>query len=101
MFTIFVKVGTQYFSVQVHGNHTATQLLETLKQGHIIARFQQSFHLVFNGVALSPQIPISHYGIGPQAILEAVSLSQPGFGGGGKESLLQNLLQSFAKLKKP
>ncbi|HLP95065.1 MAG TPA: hypothetical protein VK168_13570 [Saprospiraceae bacterium] len=100
MFTIFLKVGLQSFSMQVHGSHSAMQLLETLRQNRVLSRFQQSFHLAYNGEVLSPDLPISHYGIGPQAILEVVSVTQPGFGGGGRETLLQNLLQAFAKLKK-
>jgi|GEM_PF-2225704 len=100
MFSITIQIGNQVTNVNIHPSHTAGQILDYLRQNGLISTVQTQIGLQFNGRVLPRNEPVSYFGIGPQAILEAVSLSQPGFGGGGKESLLQNLLQSFAKLKK-
>ncbi len=100
MFEIHISLDQQWFSCNVYIGTTSAQIIDLLRTNNLVPKFVHGYCLKFNGHVLSPDLPISYYGIGPQAILEVVSVTQPGFGGGGRETLLQNLLQAFAKLKK-
>ena len=99
MFTITILIDNQSTAVNIHPNHTARQILDYLQQIRLISRFQANVHLFFNGGLLPPNQPVSHFGIGPNAVLNVVSNNGPGFGGGCKETLLVALLKAFAKLK--
>lgn len=100
MFTITILIGDQSTAINILPNHTARQILDYLKQKGLISEFQAAVNLRFNDGILPLNEPVSHFGVGPNAMLKAVSLPQAGFGGGGKETLLQNLLQAFTKFKK-
>lgn len=99
MFTITILIGNQSTAINIHPNHTARQILDYLKQDGRISKFQANVHLHFNGAILPPDTPVSHFGIGPNATLSVVSNNGPGFGGGGKETLLATLLKAFTNLK--
>ena len=98
MFTIQIQIGNQSTGVNIFPNHTARQILDYLQQNQLIPQFQGNFHLQYNGSVLPSNEPVAQYGIGPNATLEVVSQSGPGFGGSGRETLLKTLLKAFTKL---
>jgi hypothetical protein len=101
MFTIYIVIGKQISGVDILPSHTAQQILDYLRQDRLIPQFQANFHLQFNGIILPHNEPVAQYGIGPNAKLNLVAQSRPGFGGSGKETLLNTLLKAFLKPKQP
>ncbi len=99
MYTISIIIGQQRHGLNVDPGNTPAQVLEYFKNAGVISRFQGQYSLQFNGRTLPAQEPLGHSGVGPGATLQVHSYTGPGFGGGGKESLLRNILNGFTKTK--
>jgi hypothetical protein len=100
MFTINIIIGDKSTAVNIHPDNSAQQVLDFLRREGWISKMHGFYYLKYNGSVLPFHAPLSQFGIGANVTLDVVSSNGPGFGGGGRETLLQNLLQAFSKLKK-
>ena len=99
MFTINIIIGNKSNAVSISSGHTPRQILGYLRQNRQVPQFQSNFYLQFNGDILPFDVPVGNYGVGPSDTLQVVSQQPQGFGGGGKESFLETVLNAFKKLK--